>query len=103
MPAFAKLIEGSITKSTTLKSALGEVAMPGDTRPMSMDQDRREDPRTTASSDPFGLRDGEVVVELPGRFDASLYFIGRKMLFPVVGVIAGLAGIIAAAAGFMAQ
>src|SRR3954469_22704011 len=25
----------------------------------------------------FGIRDGEVAVELPGTFDASLYFIGR--------------------------
>ena len=30
-----------------------------------------------ANSDPFGLREGEVAVELPQRFDASLYFIGR--------------------------
>src|SRR5947209_16869811 len=30
-----------------------------------------------ADSDPFGLREGEVSVELPQRFDASLYFIGR--------------------------
>ncbi len=25
----------------------------------------------------FGIRDGEIAVELPDRFDASLYFIGR--------------------------
>lgn len=30
-----------------------------------------------ASADPFGLREGEVQVELPDHFDASLYFIGR--------------------------
>ncbi len=30
-----------------------------------------------ANSNPFGLREGEVAVELPQRFDASLYFIGR--------------------------
>jgi tRNA-Thr(GGU) m(6)t(6)A37 methyltransferase TsaA len=33
--------------------------------------------RPTPSSDPFGLREGEVAVELPDRFDASLYYIGR--------------------------
>lgn len=27
--------------------------------------------------DPFGIRDGEVAVELPKSFDAGLYFIGR--------------------------
>ena len=25
----------------------------------------------------FGIRDGEVAIDLPGAFDASLYFIGR--------------------------
>ena len=25
----------------------------------------------------FGIRDGEVAVELPAHYDASLYFIGR--------------------------
>jgi tRNA-Thr(GGU) m(6)t(6)A37 methyltransferase TsaA len=29
------------------------------------------------SQDPFGIREGEVTIELPGQFDASLYFIGR--------------------------
>jgi tRNA-Thr(GGU) m(6)t(6)A37 methyltransferase TsaA len=33
-------------------------------------------PHAPAETDPFGLREGEVAVELPGRFDASLYFIG---------------------------
>jgi ribosome-binding ATPase YchF (GTP1/OBG family) len=32
---------------------------------------------------------------------SSLYFIARKMLFPVVGVIAGLAGLGVAAVGFL--
>jgi tRNA-Thr(GGU) m(6)t(6)A37 methyltransferase TsaA len=32
---------------------------------------------TEAPNDPFGLRQGEVAVDLPDRFDASLYFIGR--------------------------
>jgi tRNA-Thr(GGU) m(6)t(6)A37 methyltransferase TsaA len=63
MPAFAKLVPGSITKS-----ALGEAAGPSDTHPMSVDQD---------GSGPYGLREGEVAVALPERFDASLYFIGR--------------------------
>jgi tRNA-Thr(GGU) m(6)t(6)A37 methyltransferase TsaA len=30
-----------------------------------------------ADHDPYGLRDGEVAVPLPDRFDASLYYIGR--------------------------
>jgi len=29
------------------------------------------------TDDPYGLRDGEVAVPLPEKFDASLYFIGR--------------------------
>ena len=29
------------------------------------------------AQDPFGIRDGEIAVELPESFDASLYFIGR--------------------------
>ena len=29
------------------------------------------------NDDPYGIRDGEIAVELPGHFDASLYFIGR--------------------------
>ena len=32
---------------------------------------------------------------------SSLYFIARKMLFPVVGLIAGLAGLGVAAVGFL--
>ena len=32
---------------------------------------------------------------------SSLYFIARKMLFPVIGIIAGLCGIGVAAAGFL--
>jgi tRNA-Thr(GGU) m(6)t(6)A37 methyltransferase TsaA len=63
MPAFAKLAPGSITKS-----ALGEAAGQGDTRRMSVEN---------SGSDPYGLREGEVAVALPERFDASLYFIGR--------------------------
>jgi tRNA-Thr(GGU) m(6)t(6)A37 methyltransferase TsaA len=33
--------------------------------------------RTSAKGDAYGLRDGEIAVELPVRPDASLYFIGR--------------------------
>jgi tRNA-Thr(GGU) m(6)t(6)A37 methyltransferase TsaA len=33
--------------------------------------------KTQPANNPFGLREGEVVVDLPDRFDASLYFIGR--------------------------
>jgi tRNA-Thr(GGU) m(6)t(6)A37 methyltransferase TsaA len=57
----------------TNKSALGADAAAGDTRPMSIDKDGR----TGASPDPFGLREGEVAVDLPEGFDACLYFIGR--------------------------
>jgi len=32
---------------------------------------------TVERNDPYGLRPGEVAVELPAQFDASLYFIGR--------------------------
>jgi tRNA-Thr(GGU) m(6)t(6)A37 methyltransferase TsaA len=33
--------------------------------------------RTPATGDAYGLRDGEIAVELPSRPDASLYYIGR--------------------------
>src|ERR1700722_1840564 len=65
------LIGGSITKSP-----LGEAAAPGDTHPMSY----QNDPKghcPPESSGPFGVREGEIAAELPGRFDAALYFIGR--------------------------
>lgn len=29
------------------------------------------------SEDPFGIRDGEVAIDLPEQFDAGLYYIGR--------------------------
>lgn len=45
---------------------------------------------------------GEGLLEI-GLVLSSLYFIGRRMLFPVAGIIAGLAGIAAAAVGFMVQ
>jgi tRNA-Thr(GGU) m(6)t(6)A37 methyltransferase TsaA len=32
---------------------------------------------TTKAADPYGLRSGEIAVELPAQPDASLYFIGR--------------------------
>jgi tRNA-Thr(GGU) m(6)t(6)A37 methyltransferase TsaA len=37
----------------------------------------QNDPPIAANADPFGLREGEVAVALPERFDAALYFIGR--------------------------
>jgi hypothetical protein len=49
-----------------------------------------------------GFDIGEGLLEI-GLVLSSLYFIGRKMIFPVVGVITGIAGIIAAAAGLMAH
>ena len=61
MPDFAKA------------SALGDTAPPGDTDRMGIDKDGQ----TVGTRDPFGLREGEVAVALPERFDASLYFIGR--------------------------
>jgi tRNA-Thr(GGU) m(6)t(6)A37 methyltransferase TsaA len=36
-----------------------------------------KDVGTAAGPDRFGLRPGEIAVELPERFDASVYFIGR--------------------------
>jgi len=45
---------------------------------------------------------GEGLLEI-GLVLSSLYFIARRMLFPVIGVIAGLAGVAMAAAGFMAK
>src|SRR6202045_2155177 len=29
------------------------------------------------ADDPFGIREGEVAIDLPSQFDAGLYFIGR--------------------------
>jgi hypothetical protein len=45
---------------------------------------------------------GEGLLEI-GLVLSSLYFISRKMLFPVIGVIAGLGGIAVAAMGLMAH
>jgi len=42
---------------------------------------------------------GEGLLEI-GLVLSSLYFIARKMLFPVIGVIAGIAGLVAAITGF---
>ena len=44
---------------------------------------------------------GEGLLEI-GLVLSSLYFIARRMLFPIVGVLAGLAGVAAGVAGFMA-
>jgi tRNA-Thr(GGU) m(6)t(6)A37 methyltransferase TsaA len=40
---------------------------------MSTEKDARPD----GGPDPYGLWEGEVAVQVPGRFDASLYYIGR--------------------------
>ena len=45
---------------------------------------------------------GEGLLEI-GLVLSSLYFISRRMLFPVVGVIAGLAGVVAGVSGFLVQ
>lgn len=50
----------------------------------------------------MGFDVGEGLLEI-GLVLTSLYFIGRKTIFPVVGVIAGIAGIVAALFGFAAQ
>ncbi len=36
-----------------------------------------ETTKASGTPDPYGLRDGEIAVELPGQPDASLYYIGR--------------------------
>src|SRR3984885_2430706 len=36
-----------------------------------------ETTKASETADPYGLRAGEIAVELPGRPDASLYYIGR--------------------------
>jgi hypothetical protein len=66
------------------------------------DAEKLEKAAEKAEHKAIGFDIGEGLLEI-GLVLSSLYFIGRKLLFPVVGVIAGLAGIIAAVAGFMAQ
>src|SRR5260221_13973570 len=58
------------TRSAALKQHLARSRRRATIGPMDHD-------RTSPSPDPFGLREGEVAVELPAGFDASLYFIGR--------------------------
>jgi tRNA-Thr(GGU) m(6)t(6)A37 methyltransferase TsaA len=91
MPAFARLNRGAV-----INSALGPAAGSRDSRPEgnrpkdsgpnndgpkndgSMTNDNSDAQYgPTQSADPFGLRRGEVAGELPDRFDASIYFIGR--------------------------
>ena len=55
-------------------SPLGGAHARGDTRSMSIGNKSTE---KDARPDPYGLREGEVAVAVPERFDASLYFIGR--------------------------
>jgi len=43
---------------------------------------------------------GEGLLEI-GLVLSSLYFIARKMLFPVIGIIAGVGGILVAARGLV--
>jgi hypothetical protein len=66
------------------------------------DAEKLEKAGEKAEHKAIGFDIGEGLLEI-SLVLTSLYFIARKMLFPVVGVIAGLAGIIAAAAGLMAQ
>jgi tRNA-Thr(GGU) m(6)t(6)A37 methyltransferase TsaA len=89
MPAFARLNRGS-----TINSAFGPAAGSRDSRPESnrpkdsgrkdsgpdgpmTNDNRNAQPGPAPRADPFGLREGEIAVELPDRFDASIYFIGR--------------------------
>jgi tRNA-Thr(GGU) m(6)t(6)A37 methyltransferase TsaA len=51
-----------------VRRGLGGFASAGDTSGMSDD--------ITDDKNSFGIRDGEVAIELPAQFDASLYFIG---------------------------
>src|SRR3954470_18050251 len=53
----------------SLVASLGTAGRSGDTPPMA-------DHKKTDDKD-FGIWDGEVAVELPQAFDASLYYIGR--------------------------
>jgi tRNA-Thr(GGU) m(6)t(6)A37 methyltransferase TsaA len=91
MPAFARLNRGSVTNSALGPAAGSRDSRPEGNRPKdsgpnndgpkndgSMTNDN-SNPQygPTQSADPFGLRKGEVAVELPDRFDASIYFIGR--------------------------
>jgi len=73
-----------------------------DSEKASEDARKIEEAAEKAEHKAMGFDFGEGLLEI-GLVLSSLYFIGRKMLFPVVGLIAGLAGIIAAAYGFMAK
>jgi hypothetical protein len=65
-------------------------------------EEAQEKEKETAHAEHAALRFdvGEGLLEI-GLVLSSLYFIARKMLFPVIGVIAGVAGIVIAATGLM--
>ena len=68
-----------------------------------MDQaQEKEKEATHAEREALRFDFGEGLLEI-ALVLSSLYFISRKMLFPAVGAIAGLAGIVVAAAGWMVQ
>jgi hypothetical protein len=73
-----------------------------DSEKASEDAHKIEEAAEKAEHKALGFDVGEGLLEI-GLVLSSLYFIGRKLIFPIVGVIAGLGGIIAAVAGFMAQ
>lgn len=73
-----------------------------DSEKASEDAHKFEENAERAEHKALGFDVGEGLLEI-GLVLTSLYFIGRKMIFPVVGVIAGIGGIIAAVFGFAAQ
>lgn len=66
------------------------------------DAHKLEENAERAEHKALGFDFGEGLLEI-GLVLTSLYFIGRKMLFPAIGVIAGIAGVIAAMGGLVAR
>src|SRR5437016_5520382 len=64
------------------------------------DAKKKEDETKHAEYRALRFDFGEGLLEI-GLVLSSLYFIGRRMMFPVIGIIAGIAGILAAAAGLL--
>ena len=73
-----------------------------ETKEISENAKEKEKEATHAEHKALRFDFGEGLLEI-GLVLSSLYFISRRMLFPVIGVMAGLAGIAAAVAGLMAQ
>ena len=73
-----------------------------ETKEISEQAKEREKEATQAEHKALRFDFAEGLLEI-GLVLSSLYFIARRMLFPIVGVLAGLAGIAAGVAGFMVQ